>query len=969
MPLELSALEESLANSAVKAWDNILERAEEPLAAALRSLAERPEASIQLPRALACSPFIAELSRRKPQLLASLLADGSLYSSVTRAELLAQLTAELAIDEAELNVVLRRFRQRHMLRIIWRDFCKLADTLETVRDTSWLAEICISAALDVCQKQLEEKHGVPLGRRSGTPQQLIVLAMGKLGAGELNVSSDIDLIFAYPEAGETDGERKPLSNEEFFTRLGRAVIAALDVTTAEGFVFRVDMRLRPYGESGALVHNFTALEEYYQDQGRDWERYALIKARPLTGDPERARELMTSLRPFIFRRYVDFGVIESLRTMKQGINAEVRRRGLADNVKLGHGGIREVEFIAQCLQLIRGGRDLGLQQRELLPVLSECAELGCLPAVAVAELREAYLFLRDSEHVIQGYADQQSQTLPSTEEHRLAMITVMGFESWESYLAALDAHRDKVSRHFQELIASPDEDNAEPELALGLRIEQLTKEALGELGYSESEALLEQLQAFWASPRVESLQSEGKQRLEQFVPLLLLACADSDSPDLALRRILPLVVAVVRRSAYLALLIENPGALRELVALCAASPWIAEQMARSPVLLDELLDQASLYSTPDKQALEDELRQQVARLPLDDLEAQMDALRYFKAAQVLRVAASETAGRLPVMKVSDKLTFIAEVILEHTLNLAWADLSAKYGEPQRPSEGKGFAVFGYGKLGGIELGYGSDLDLVFICEPAPQGVTNGERSIDNILFYTRLGQRIIHILESRMTLGKLYEVDMRLRPSGNSGMLVSTLQGFAAYQQETAWTWEHQALVRARWVAGDSRVAAGFTQLRNTILTRARDEHELACEVVRMRERMREHLLPKDSLEKGEFHLKQGGGGIVDIEFMVQYAVLAWSSKQPALAGWPDNVRILETLCQEGLFTQAESEILTDGYLAYRSAAHQLALQQLPGVVSAERFADLRQAVQKLWHQLFAAVPEQDDDIETGVVQ
>lgn len=971
MPLEFSALVEPLAAAALTAWNNILERADEPLADTLQSLAERPEFSTALPRALACSPFIAELSRRKPHLLASQLADGSLSNPLTRTELVAELAASLDADGAELNAVLRHFRQRHMLRIIWRDFCKLAATLETVRDTSWLAEVCIAAALETCQSELEAKHGVPRGRRSGQPQQLIVLAMGKLGAGELNVSSDIDLIFAYPEAGETDGEHKPLSNEEFFTRLGRAVIAALDVTTADGFVFRVDMRLRPYGESGALVHNFTALEGYYQEQGRDWERYALIKARPLTGDPERARELMTSLRPFIFRRYVDFGVIESLRTMKQGINAEVRRRGLTDNVKLGHGGIREVEFIAQCLQLIRGGRDLGLQQRELLPVLSECAELGCLPAAAVAELRAAYLFLRDSEHVIQGYADQQSQTLPSTKEHRLAMTTVMGFESWESYLAALEAHRDNVSRHFQELIAAPDEDSAEPELALGLRIEQLTDSALSELGYSESDGLLEQLQALWASPRVESLQSEGKQRLEQFLPQLLLACADNDSPDLALKRILPLVVAVIRRSAYLALLIENPGALRELVALCAASPWIAEQMARSPVLLDELLDQASLYSAPDRQALEDELRQQVARLPLDDLEAQMDALRYFKAAHVLRVAASEIGGRLPLMKVSDKLTFIAEVILEHTLNLAWADLTAKFGEPQRPSEGKGFAVFGYGKLGGIELGYGSDLDLVFICEPVPQGVTDGERSIDNILFYTRLGQRIIHILEARMTLGKLYEVDMRLRPSGNSGMLVSTLQGFASYQHDTAWTWEHQALVRARWVAGDAAVAAGFAQVRDAILTQERDEHELACEVVRMRERMRKHLLPKARAEKGEFHLKQDSGGIVDIEFMVQYAVLAWSSKQPALAGWPDNVRILETLGREGLFTQAESEILIDSYLAYRSAAHQLALQQQPGVVSAERFADLRRAVQEFWHQLFAAVPEQDDDNdnETGVVQ
>ena len=427
----------------------------------------------------------------------------------------------------------------------------------------------------------------------------------------------------------------------------------------------------------------------------------------------------------------------------------------------------------------------------------------------------------------------------------------------------------------------------------------------------------------------------------------------------------------MRRSAYLALLIENPGALRELVALCAASPWIAEQMARSPVLLDELLDQASLYLAPDKQALEDELRQQVARLPLDDLEAQMEALRYFKAAHVLRVAASEIAGRLPLMKVSDKLTFIAEVILEHALKLAWTDLTAKFGEPQRPGEGLGFAIFGYGKLGGIELGYGSDLDLVFICEPASQGVTDGERSIDNMLFYTRLGQRIIHILEARMTMGQLYEVDMRLRPSGNSGMLVTTLQGFASYQEATAWTWEHQALVRARWVAGDAVVAAGVTRVREAILTRVRDEYELGCEVVRMRERMREHLLPKGMAEKGEFHLKQGSGGIVDIEFMVQYAVLAWASKQSALVGWPDNVRILETLGEKGLFAQTESKILTDAYLAYRSAAHQLALQQLPAVVLAERFADLRRAVQDKWHQLFAAVPGQDDDNdnETGVVQ
>jgi glutamate-ammonia-ligase adenylyltransferase len=456
---------------------------------------------------------------------------------------------------------------------------------------------------------------------------------------------------------------------------------------------------------------------------------------------------------------------------------------------------------------------------------------------------------------------------------------------------------------------------------------------------------------------VVTLQPEGRARLDQFMPRLLQACAEVEDPDLALERVLPLVAAVVRRSAYLALLLENPPALRELVTLCGASPWIAEQMARHPVLLDELLDRASLYTAPDKNLLEDELRQQVARLALDDLEAQMDALRYFKASHVLRVVASELVGRLPLMQVSDKLTWIAEVILEHVLAVAWADLTRKYGEPQREHEGYGFAVFGYGKLGGIELGHGSDLDLVFVSDAAKQGVTNGERGIDNTVFYTRLGQRIIHIMETRMALGQLYEVDMRLRPSGESGMLVTTFDGFRSYQETSAWTWEHQALVRARFVAGDAEVAQKVAGVRREILCQARDEAELACEVQKMRNRMREHLLPGKDPESKGFHLKQGRGGIVDIEFMVQYAVLAWSHRYPALADWSDNVRILETLAREGLFEQAECEQLTEAYLAYRSATHQLSLQQQPDVVPPDRFAEFRQSVEAKWEQLFSPYP------------
>jgi glutamate-ammonia-ligase adenylyltransferase len=944
-----------LAAAAENAWQRILERAEPAVAARLgEAVAAAPVAS-QLPRVLACSPFAADLCRSRPQLLLALLREGTLQRSLEENSFRDELRALLSVEGAHLAVALRHFRQRHMLRIVWRDFCRLADTLETVRDTSLLAEACIAEALERSQVTLERRFGVPRGRHSGAPQALVVLAMGKLGARELNVSSDIDLIFAYPESGQTDSATRPISNEEFFTKLGQALIGALDQTTVDGFVFRVDMRLRPYGESGALVHNFAALEEYYQEQGRDWERYAMIKARPVTGDPAQAAQLMTTLRPFVYRRYVDFGVIESLRGMKQMINAEVRRRGLQEDVKLGHGGIREVEFIAQCLQLIRGGRDLGLQQRELLAVLDECAMLGCLPPQAVAELRAAYLFLRDSEHAIQGYRDRQSQALPHEELHRLAMATVMGFASWEAYLRTLEEHRSRVAGHFRELIATPEEESgAPPGAEFHLWGEALDAGLLAGLGFRTPEESLQRLLELRQSPRVVTLQPEGRQRLDQFMPQLLRGCAEVDDPDLALQRILPLVHAVVRRSAYLALLLENPPALRELVVLCGASPWIAEQLCRHPVLLDELLDRASLYTAPDRALLQAELHQQLARLAVDDLEGQMEGLRYFKASHVLRVAASELADRLPLMQVSDKLTWIAEVILEQVLAVAWADLTAKYGEPQRGGEGCGFAVFGYGKLGGIELGYGSDLDLVFVYDAAAQGVTGGQRSIDNAVFYTRLGQRMIHILQTRTALGQLYAVDMRLRPSGESGLLVSTCQAFRSYQLESAWTWEHQALVRARFVAGDAEVAAKVEAVRTEVLCLPRDTAELAREVQQMRARMREHLLPAGPARNGEFHLKQGAGGIVDIEFMVQYAVLAWSHDVPELARWSDNVRILETLGREGLFEQQVCDTLTEAYLAYRSAAHQLSLQQQPGVVPGEPFAGLRAAVSAQWERLFA---------------
>ncbi|MFT7287432.1 MAG: glutamate-ammonia-ligase adenylyltransferase [Halieaceae bacterium] len=955
--INTSALPAALVTEAASAWEAILEQADAPERSRLVELVEdsgQPGSGEQCARVLACSRYCCELVRRRPWLLAQLLGSDALQHPLREGELPAELGKLLAGSAESSAVLLRRFRQRHMLRIIWRDLNRLAPTLETTRDVSWLAEACIQQALARCTAELEEKFGVPVGRDSGQRQELVVLAMGKLGAGELNLSSDVDLIFTFPEAGDTQGARRSLSNEEFFTRVGRALIAELDPVTAEGFVFRVDMRLRPYGESGALAHSFAALEAYYQDQGRDWERYALVKARPITGSNEAGAALMGCLQPFVYRRYVDYSAIESLRSMKRLIVAEVRRRGLHGNVKLGSGGIREIEFIAQCFQLIRGGRDQSLQRRELLPVLGECAALGCLPLAITEELQSAYLFLRDTEHAIQAWEDRQTQELPADELAQAALAHSMGFADFPAFVVALDAHRCRVARHFANLIAEAETPQASVEEQL-LWSTDCDGQRLRALGFSDGDAMAQELRTLFDSRLVQTLQAEGRERLDRFMPLLLHACGESDAPDEALSRALPLVSAVARRSAYLLLLIENPPALGDLVGLCAASPWIAEQLTSRPALLDELLDRGSLYTAPDREALQAELRQQVSRLSVDDLEGYMEALRYFKASQVLRVAASELAGRLPVMKVSDHLSFLAEVCLEQVLTLAWIQLAARHGEPAREGSGSGFVILAYGKLGGIELSYASDLDLVFVYTANQRGVTDGERSIENSVFYTRLGQRIIHILESRTAFGKLYEVDMRLRPSGASGLLVSAYSAFAHYQNEEAWAWEHQALVRARPVAGDPLLARRVEALRHEVLGRERDTRALAMEVSRMREKMRSHAGIR--VRDDEFDLKQGCGGIVDIEFMVQYAVLAWARDEAALSDWSDNVRILEALGKTGRLPSDVCVNLVQAYLELRSATHHLALQHQTRRVSATRYAGLIEAVCDAWSSLFGVEP------------
>ncbi|WP_122563236.1 bifunctional [glutamate--ammonia ligase]-adenylyl-L-tyrosine phosphorylase/[glutamate--ammonia-ligase] adenylyltransferase, partial [Pseudomonas viridiflava] len=627
----------------------------------------------------AASDFVTEQISRDPNMLLDMADSGELERSFSAGELRGQIADALstATTDDELGRNLRRQRMRHQVRIIWRDLTRQADLIETCRDLSDMADACIDLACHWLHERLCQQFGTPTGRRTGLPQQMVILGMGKLGAVELNLSSDIDLIFGYPEGGETVGVKRPLDNQEFFIRLGQRLIKALDPVTVDGFVFRVDMRLRPYGSSGALVLSFNALEQYYQDQGRDWERYAMIKARVVGGDQKAGAELLEMLRPFVYRRYLDFSAIEALRTMKQLIQQEVKRKGMAENIKLGAGGIREVEFIAQAFQLIHGGRDLSLQQRPLFKVLKTLEGQGYLPSAVTEELREGYEFLRYTEHAIQAIADRQTQMLPDNEQDQARIALMMGFSDWASFHERLMYWRGRVSWHFRQVIADPDSDpddeqEDDSEVIVGgewlplweeSQDEEAASRQLSQAGFVNAETAIKHLANLRSSPHLRSMQRLSRERLDAFIPRLLAQAVEHAKPDLVLERVLPLVEAVARRSAYLVLLTENPDALRRLLTLCAASPWIAEQIARFPLLLDELLNEGRLFNPPLAPELAAELRERLIRIPEDDLEQQMEALRHFKLAHSLRVAASEITGSLPLMKVSDYLTWLAEAIL------------------------------------------------------------------------------------------------------------------------------------------------------------------------------------------------------------------------------------------------------------------------------------------------------------------
>lgn len=947
---------------AESAWETYLQALDENGLDAPRDLSLRRA----LCKVFALSEFAAGVCAREPHLFDDLCRSGDLFRAYRYGEQL-RLLAHRVLDagnEEELRRILREYRQREMLRISFRDLLHWNELRQTTHELTWLAEACLETALAVLSRWQEKELGRPCDAK-GRTQSLVVLGMGKLGARELNYSSDIDLIFTYPEEGSVRGGRMELENSEYFTRLGRRLINALDMMTVDGFVFRVDMRLRPFGESGPLAMSFDAFEEYYQTHGREWERYAMIKARVVAGDRTHGAQLIETLRPFVYRRYIDFGVFESLRDMKQLIERQVARKGMDNNVKLGAGGIREIEFIGQVFQLIHGGRREPLRQRPILKILQTLVVEDLLPGYVAAELREAYIFLRDTEHRLQMWRDEQTHKLPSDEVGQARLALAMDCLNWQAFSEKLDAYRKQVDSHFRQVFAAPQsEEQTETSSHADLQSvwqdsldAEPAEQILRQAGYRDSTEMLRRLGELRASYACRALSAQGRSRMDRLMPLLIgaagavgVAGEGGEDADTALIRVLDLVEQIARRTAYLALLVENPMALSQLVRLCAASPWITEQLTNYPLLLDELIDARSLYQLPGRKQLLAELDMRFQGVDEQDLERHMDILRQFKQANVLRVAAADVTAELPLMEVSNHLTEIAEVILQRVLTLAWQHLVRRHGRPPSIFKGKpcdpGFAVIAYGKLGGIELGYGSDLDIVFLHAGADESMTDGKQSIDSSVFFARLAQRMTHLLNTQTTAGILYEIDLRLRPSGASGLLVSNLESFSVYQQEDAWTWEHQALVRARMVAGDEQLGEGFAEVRRKVLTRSRETAELVREVSEMRARMRTEL---GSKKREEFDLKQDAGGIVDIEFMVQYAVLQWSVTHPQLLEWTDNIRLLEILVATGLLAEADGVKLADAYRVYRAEVHRLKLQAQPARVPADRFVAERETVQRLW--------------------
>lgn len=907
------------------------------------------EAYVQ--HAVACSPFVARLLTKDAQLLNDLLTN--LHQQYQLSDMQDFLAQQVIGDEATLKRALRVLRSQVLARIIVRDLNGLADLPEVMLTTSLLAEVTLQTAIKFLSSWVSVQYGLPANAQ-GDVQSLIIVGMGKLGGYELNVSSDIDLIFAYEEDGSTNGTTS-ISNQEFFTKLAKKLIAAIDEITEDGFVFRVDMRLRPFGSEGALVSSLDALEDYYQNNGREWERYAWIKGRVVSKSEgtHNGETLEKLLRPFVFRKYLDFGAFASMRDLKIQIQRDVNHKGMHDNIKLGRGGIREVEFIAQVFQLIRGGQDASLQIKPTLAVLALLKDKGLLPEKTVSELSLAYVFLRNLEHRLMYVEDAQTQELPKTDVAKARIAKAMNFPDWARFLDQLNVYRQQVQQHFDATFsdASAKENGRADTLDVEISIWNGALDApeamlaLKNLGFQEPQETLERLNTLHQTSRYLQLPELSRQRFDALMPHVLSLAAAMQNPEVTLLRVTDLLESICRRASYLALLAEHPQAMHLLVKLCSSSPWLANYLQQHPILLDELLDTRTLYAEPDFAAMQVELVKRVTEAD-GDIERQMDIMRHFKHASVFRFAVQDINGELTLETLSDYLSALAGLVLSVSLETIWPYVKGRHLDIPK------FVVIGYGKLGGKELGYASDLDIIFLYDDDASEA--GE-------VYARFAQRINNWFNSLTSAGLLYETDLQLRPDGNSGLLVSSVHAFKDYQLNKAWVWEHQAITRARFVTGDSDIGKAFEQIRVEVLTQTRDDDKLKAEVLGMREKMRaaQGVSPKNGIASKNtaemFELKNGVGGIIDVEFLVQFLVLAHAKQYPQLTGNIGNIALLKLLASLNIIEADAAEKVALAYREYRKMQHALKLQ---GVTQTKVAATLVTAhilaVTALWKQIFS---------------
>jgi glutamate-ammonia-ligase adenylyltransferase len=833
-----------------------------------------------------------------------------------------------------------------MVRIAWRDLAGISRLEDTMADVSALADGCIEVALDHHHHWLAGRFGLPRDE-AGNPVRMVVLGLGKLGGGELNFSSDVDLIYAYDGAGSTDGDRV-LDNQEFFIRLGRKLAGSLDRMDAGGFVFRTDLRLRPNGDSGPLVLSFAAMEYYYQTHGRDWERYALIKARVVAGDRDGGAELLEMLRPFVYRKYLDFSAFDAIREMKLLIERQLRSSGNRNDIKLGRGGIREIEFLVQNHQLIRGGRETSLQTQSLYRAMDALVALGVMEASGRDALRQAYRFLRNLEHRLQMVADRQTQKLPETSEERVRIAWSMGFSGLEAFEEALEKHRSTVHGMFGRVLASPEtQEDAERDPRLtalwqGQLDPDEARAALVEAGYDEPGELVGMLGRFREGSLYRAYLNVERDRLDRLMPMVLGEAGRHAAAARAVTAFVSVVEAIGRRSVYLSLLIENPVALRQLLHLCAASPWISRHIGLHPVVLDELLQPLEDASRFDREQLRTELSHRISQVEPGDEEMSMNALREFHHGVILRAAAADVRGDLDAPGVERALTLLAEVLLEQVL----VDAGERVEKRQGRAPGSA-GVVAYGKFAAGELGYHSDLDIVVIFDP-DESVAHTQAEY----FFSRVGQRLIHLLTTRTHAGALYELDMRLRPSGRSGTLVSSLQAFRDYQLNHAWTWEHQALVRARVVAGGEQLARSFESIRKEVLCLPREKEKLRGEIMEMRRRMLDANCRSDARH---YDIKLDHGGIVDIEFLLQYLVLLHAGDRPALCEPRNTLDTIAALEAEGILSAEQVSGLGQAYRTYLGRSLSLKLLDQPVLVPQSELKPERDFVSDLWGATFGA--------------